>query len=413
MAESAGISRPSGRGTARTHMALLAALVAIGPFATNAYLPALPAARAAFDATLAQAQATVSLPMLVFALALVVCGPASDRFGRKAVLLAGVACFVVGSAVAMAATSLRLLAAGRAIQLIGGAAGLIVTRAIISDRYSGARATRAITALGVVALVGHAIAPPLGGYVVVHAGWRPIFAGMCALGVLLGILVWAILPETAAPAVQPAQRQSRAGGALTALVSTKFVTGALEVAFLYGSFAAFAALAPHIMLHAYGGDSAEYGRYYTVVPVGFIVGGLLMLKLRHAVSERTVAIGFCIVTVAPIVALALAQFGLRHPWAFFLPIACVCFGHSLVLPNVSVRTVSQVPERAGTAWGVLTFTQHFTAALAVQVTSGLPTRSPVPLLAILTAVGACIGALHWLCRGRVAAPAPSSNCDSP
>lgn len=386
------VARPSETRGARAQMVLLAALVSIGPFATNAYLPALPAVREAFGSTLVQAQFTVALPMLVFALALVVCGPASDRFGRKPVLLAGLGCFVTGSALALCAPSLTWLAIGRGIQLIGGAAGLIVTRAIVSDRYSGARAARAITALGMVSLVGHAIAPPLGGYIVLYAGWRPVFGLMCVLGVLLVVLTWRVVSVHRQPQSHAAEAAPPAAGG--GFLSAKFIAGTLEIAFLYASFSAFAALAPHVMLHAYGGDAAEYGRYYMMVPAGFIVGGLLMLKLKRGIPERAIAAGFVILIFAPAVGLALTMFEVASPLAFFLPMAGVCFGHSLVIPTVSVRTVSQVAERAGTGWGVLTFTQHFTAALAVQITSSLPTDSPAPVLAICVAIGASCALLH-------------------
>ncbi|GEM_PF-379603 len=390
---------------ARAQMIALAALVSTGPFATNAYLPALPAARATFDASLAQAQFTVAFPMLVFAIALVVCGPASDRFGRRRVLLVGLACFIIGSAMAFAASSLTMLAFGRAVQLVGGAAGLIVTRAIVSDTYAGARAARVITALGMVSLLGHAIAPPLAGYVVLHGGWRPIFAGLCVLGALLALVVLRTLPDSRS--IRPGVGVDSRNGGLRALLSSRFVTGTLTVALLYASFSAFAALAPHIMLHAYGGDAAEYGRYYIIVPVGFIAGGLLLLKLKHVAAEHAVATGFLVLTVAPVIGVGLALSGMAHPLTFFLPMAGVCFGHALVIPTVSVRAVAQVAERVGTAWGVLTFTQHFTAALVVQLTSGLQTSSPVPVLGICAVVGACMGVLHWMNSRSGISPPPA------
>jgi DHA1 family bicyclomycin/chloramphenicol resistance-like MFS transporter len=379
-------------------MAVLAALVSTGPFATNAYMPALPDVRTAFEATLAQAQVTVSLPMLVFAFALVVCGPATDRFGRRPVLLAGVACFVIGSAIAFLANSLMALALGRAVQLIGGATGLIVSRAIVSDTYAGARATRVITALGLVSLVGHAMAPLITGYVVLHGGWRPIFAGLWALGMLLGFVAWRTLPESQVQR-EPATETSARTGGLKALLSPGFVGGTLEIALLYASFSAFTALAPHIMVHAYGGDAAQYGRYYVVVPLGFIIGGLLLLfRLKEAAAERVIGSGLIIVTVAPAIGVICALCGVLHPFALFVPMGFLCFGHALVVPNISVRSVARVAERAGTGWGVLTFTQHFGAAAAVQLTGGLRTNSPVPVLGLCVAAGLLAAFVRWFTR---------------
>jgi DHA1 family bicyclomycin/chloramphenicol resistance-like MFS transporter len=379
-------------------MAVLAALVSTGPFATNAYMPALPDVRTAFEATLAQAQVTVSFPMLVFAFALVVCGPATDRLGRRPVLLAGLGCFIVGSAIAFAATSLMLLAVGRAIQLIGGATGLIVSRAIVSDTYVGARATRVITALGLVSLVGHALAPLITGYVVLHSGWRPIFAGLWAVGVLLGVIAWRTLPESR-PQIKAQDESSARSGGLKGLLSAPFIGGTLAIALLYACFSAFAALAPHIMVHAYGGDAAQYGRYYVVVPAGFIVGGLLLLlKLKESATDRVIAAGLVVVTLAPAIGVLLAMRGVLHPLALFLPMGCVCFGHALVVPNLSVKTVARVAERVGTGWGVLTFTQHFAAAAAVQLTGGLRTNSPVPILGLCFIAGALAAFLRWTTR---------------
>jgi len=160
----------------RALLVLLAAVVALGPIATNLYLPALPSVRTYFDASVAEVQATFSVALVMFAFGILAWGPFADRYGRRAAILSGLAIVVVGALVCLTARSLDWLVAGRAIQAFGTATGLVVARAIVSDRYPAERMVRVLAQLTMVAVTGNSLAPVLGGFLTAGFGWRSVFA---------------------------------------------------------------------------------------------------------------------------------------------------------------------------------------------------------------------------------------------
>src|SRR5262249_48870288 len=143
--------------------ALLAALTAIGPLSTDMYLPSLPDIARQVHASTAQAQFTISSYLIGFAVAQIFYGPLSDRHGRKPVLLAAITLYCAASFVCMFSTSIEMLIIARVFQAIGGSGGIVLTRAIVRDIYSGARAGRELSVIGSVMALAPVLAPLAGG----------------------------------------------------------------------------------------------------------------------------------------------------------------------------------------------------------------------------------------------------------
>src|SRR5262249_36985887 len=152
--------------------ALLAALTAIGPLSTDMYLPSLPDIARRLDASTAQVQLTISTYLIGFAIGQILYGPVSDRYGRKAVLIAALALYCAASIACTLSTSIEMLYLGRAAQALGASGSLVVTRAIVRDLYSGARAGRELSLIGSVMALGPVLAPILGGALQMSFGWR-------------------------------------------------------------------------------------------------------------------------------------------------------------------------------------------------------------------------------------------------
>ena len=176
--------------------ALLASLTAVGPLSTDMYLPSLPDIARDLGASTQQVQLTISSYLIGFACGQILYGPVSDRHGRKPVLLAAVALFCAATIVCMLATSVDMLIVARIAQALGGSGAVVVTRAIVRDLYSGARAGRELSVISSVMAVAPVLAPMAGGMLQAAFGWRSIFVLLVVAGVAAFAIVWALLPET-------------------------------------------------------------------------------------------------------------------------------------------------------------------------------------------------------------------------
>src|SRR5690242_8773485 len=176
--------------------ALLAALSAIGPLTTDLYRPSLPDIAQQLDASTAQVQFTISSYLLGFAAGQILYGPISDRHGRKPVLLAAIALYCVASVACALSSSIEMLIIARAFQALGGSGGIVLTRAIVRDIYSGARAGRELSVIASVMAVAPVLAPVAGGLVQTVFGWHAVFVVLAIAGIAGAFIVWLMLPET-------------------------------------------------------------------------------------------------------------------------------------------------------------------------------------------------------------------------
>ncbi|MEP1583005.1 MAG: Bcr/CflA family efflux MFS transporter, partial [Marinobacter sp.] len=183
---------------------LLAAAVALGPLAIDMYLPALPAMGEALSADTGQVQLTLSIYMVGFALAQLVCGPLADRFGRKPIMIGGFLLFAIASVVCALATNIETLILCRFLQALGGSAGPVLGRAAVRDIYSPRDAARIMAILASIMALAPAVAPTLGGFMVVSLGWSSIFLALGGYALLMAIVVAVGIPEP----MHPENRQS-------------------------------------------------------------------------------------------------------------------------------------------------------------------------------------------------------------
>ena len=176
--------------------ALLAALSATGPLTTDMYLPSLPDIARQLNGSTAQVQFTISAYLIGFAAGQIFYGPLSDRHGRKPVLMAAIVLYCVASLACALSISIEMLIVARAFQALGGCGGIVLTRAIVRDIYSGARAGRELSLIASVMALAPVLAPIAGGVLQTAFGWRSVFFTLVAVGIAAIAIVWAALPET-------------------------------------------------------------------------------------------------------------------------------------------------------------------------------------------------------------------------
>ncbi len=379
----------------RSLVVMLAAVAAIGPVATNLYLPALPAVREYFGASVAEVQATFSVSLVMFAFGILAWGPISDRYGRRAAMIGGLSIMVVGAVMSLASRNLSWLIAGRALQAFGTATGIVTARAIIADLYPVEQMARVLASITMVAVLGNSLAPVAGGLITEGFGWRAVFAVLVLAAMVVGIAVWRRLPETRPPGAHPPRGREMAATAW-ALVRMPMFTGcALQSAVIYATFLVFISLAPYVMVSAFKRSPTEFGFYYLFIAVGYFLGNW---SVKRFMGRRDlhwmVVTGVLISAAGAVAALACVAIGLTHPLWIFLPVGLLSYGQGLSLPNVTATAVSLAPQHAGVASSTIGFLQQIIGAVAVQWMGRFPTDTALPVL--LFCAAACVTGVGML-----------------
>ena len=360
---------------------LLAAVAALGPIATNLYLPALPAVRGHFGASVAEVQVTFSVALVMFAFGILAWGPFSDRYGRRAAVLGGLGIMVAGAVVSLLSQSLEVLIAGRALQAFGTATGLVTARAILSDLYPADRMAKNLASLTMVAVMGNALAPVIGGLITVGLGWRAIFGVLVLAALAVGGVVWRRLPETRPAGVHPPRGRDMLGTAWTLVRMPLFAGCVLQGAVVYSTFLVFISLAPYVMVSALGRPPTEFGFYYLFIAAGYFLGNWSVGRFmaRHDLHWLVVN-GVLLSAAGAVAALAFVALGLTHPLWIFVPIGVLSYGQGLALPNVTATAVSLAPQHAGVASSTVGFLQQIIGAACVQWMGHFPTDTALPVL---------------------------------
>jgi DHA1 family bicyclomycin/chloramphenicol resistance-like MFS transporter len=381
----------------RALLALLAFIVAFGSVATNLYIPALPAVREYFGASVVQVQATFSVSLVTFAIGILVWGPISDRYGRRRAVLTGMGVVMVGATIGLTAQTLGWLIVGRAVQAFGTATGLAVSRAIISDRFPAEQMARAMARLAIVTVLTNGLAPVLGGYLTAGFGWRAVFGALIVATSLPTYFAWKHLPETRALTDRPPRSREMAGAAVQLLRNRLYLSCVLQTAGAYASFLVFVSLVPYVMVSALGRPATEYGFYYLFIAVGYVCGNWLVgvLSARHG-PHWMVVVGAWLQAAGACAALGFMAAGLKHPLWMFAPIGVLYVGQGLFMPNMIAIAVGLAPGHAGVASSTLGFTQQILAAVCVQLMGVTPTDTAVPMLAFCAAAALLQLPVLWL-----------------
>lgn len=383
-------------------LALLMAMTAMGPATLNIVVPALPGLIDKLGTDAGTAQLVVSLYLLSLASAQLLLGPLSDRFGRRPVVLAGLALSVAASFAALFATSIGALIAARIVQAAGVSTGIVIGRAIIRDLYDRDRAAGMIGLVTTAMVIAPMIAPLVGGILDTAFGWEAIFLFIALVGA--AVLAWAAmrLPETRV--AQATTTSVKLRHEWRALLSTpKFYAYILAGALGSAPFFTFLGGGPHVVITLMGRSSAEYGLWFAISSFGYMTGNFTVSRLAHRFGIDVLiyaGIGFEIVG-ACVTAIMLITLPDGGPAIVFLPQFIISIGNGLLLPNCIAGAVSIRPQAAGSASGLTGFTQMAIGAACTQIISlllaGSATALPMAWMMLTVAVLAAV-AFGWLVR---------------
>ena len=347
-------------------------------------LPALPVIRTSYSVSTEVAQLTLSLSMLAIAIGTLFYGPMSDKYGRKKIMLLGLGITIVGSVFCFLAPSIELLIAGRFVQAFGGAVGLVLARAIVRDVYGADEAARVIATLVMVMVVLPMLSPALGGELLTRFGIKSVFvvtAILCLL--MLALLSWK-LPETLEEPVPFAGVKSMLYTFVTLLKSRAFCGYGFCVSFVSVVFFSFISAAPEIMISVLKRPPTEYGYYFIIIPLGFMIGNYVARYFNRTLGiNRLITIGASIGVFGIALAIIIQLLGFHQPIALFAPIALAVFGNGITLPNAQAAAINEFPKTAGSASGLTGFLQMSFSAVAAQMVAVIYNGTVYPLLLLM------------------------------
>lgn len=383
---------------------ILGLLSGLGPFSTDLYLASMPDIGVSLHATPAQVQLTISFYLIGFAVGQVIYGPVSDRYGRKPVLLTAVAIYCIATISCIAATSIELLIASRLLQAIGGCGAIVLSRAIVRDLYSGARAGREMAVIAMVMGLAPLIGPILGGVLQTWFGWRSNFVVMAVVGLEAAALVWWYLPETlklrATEMVTPASilRSYR-----IVLREPSFVAHLLLVTLPYAGLFAWISGATFVLQDIYHFTPFGFAVAFTVASACFLLGTSLAAKLvmRYGINA-IIGAGSTLLALGGMMMIVVLALRLDHPFALVASAALYICGLGLVLPQATAASISPFPERAGAASSLVGLIQQSAASICGALVGHQLGTSAWPL-AVPMALAGCATLLCWFMTRRVRA----------
>jgi len=364
---------------------ILASLVALGPLSVDMYLPALPTMQVALNTTVSQMHLTLSVYLIGFAVFHLVCGPLADRYGRKPVLTYGTAIFVLASIGCSQADTINEFLFFRVLQGVGACVGPTLARTIVRDIFGPTRAAKALSVLAMLMAVAPALAPTLGGTMLLFLPWSSIFIFLSLYGLATIILIHRYLNESL-PQKQSLHPIEIAKNYAQLIRDPLYLLVTLSSALLYAGLFTYLSSSSFVYIKMLGVPVQYFGYIFLTSVVGYALGSALSARLsgRHT-PEQLSLLGTAMGLTACLLMWLSSFFYPDKIAAYMVPIAFFSASLGLVLPNSMTIALRPFPHIAATASSLLGFIQMSISAIASALAGLLLTTSPQPM--VLTMVG--------------------------
>ncbi|WP_434608212.1 multidrug effflux MFS transporter [Pseudomonas sp. R1-7] len=378
---------------------ILGALSAFGPLAIDFYLPAFPAMAIAFGTDEKHIQLTLAAYFLGLSLGQLAYGPVADRFGRRVPLLTGVALFTVASLACAYAPSLEWLIGARFVQALGGCAGMVISRAVVSDKCDAVGSAKVFSQLMLVMGLAPILAPMLGGLLVNLYGWQSIFIGLTLFSALAATAVALWLPESLPDHVprQPLSGALRQYGRL--LKDSVYLGHALTGGIAIAGMFAYIAGSPFVFIKLYGVPAEHFGWLFGTNAAGFILVAQVNARL---LSKRgpafLLARAVWVYWIAGLSLLAVSALQPERLWPLLIPLFICIASLGCILPNASACAMNGQGARAGSASAMLGCLQFSVAAGAAALVAALHDGTAVPMAIVISLCGLFVVGAAMLTR---------------
>lgn len=387
----------------------LALCGAIGPFATDTYLPALPLIVDQFDVSASVAQLTLTAFMVALALGQLIIGPLSDRMGRRRLLILGSIGTAVAAIVCALAPSIWVLVVGRVAQGFFGAAGVVLAKAVVVDVGRGAGVAKAFATLMAIQSVAPVIAPLVGGVIVPFGGWRAVFWLLAALSVVTTLGVVALVPESLR------LDSRRSGGIRSTLADMRvvatygpFVARVSTFVFTFGVLFSYISASPFIYQDMVGLSPTAFSVAFTINALGILVSNLAGARLVGKFAPEklmlTGMVGMVTAIVVLVVVVVLSPAGTLGLAPVTVGFIILTLSIGLILPNAAALSMQATLGRSGSGSALLGAAQFSLAALVSPLTGLAGPHSAVPMLVVM---GSCAALVLLATRAVFSRPLPA------
>ncbi|MEV6838634.1 multidrug effflux MFS transporter [Streptomyces sp. NPDC051133] len=393
---------------------LLGGLTATTPLAMDMYLPSLPEVTRSLHAPAVTVQLTLTACMAGLALGQLVVGPMSDRWGRRRPLLAGIAGYLLATALCALAPNVETLIAFRLVQGLAGSAGVVIARAVVRDLYDGVAMARFFSTLMLISGAAPIVAPLIGGQILRVTDWRGVFVVLTVVGVLLGVLVRLRLPETLPPAERHRGGVGEALRSMRGLLADLPFTGyMLAGGFAFAALFAYVSASPFVIQEIYGASPQTFSLLFGLNSVGLVAAGQINGKvLVGRVSlDKVLATGLTVIVLAATALLLIATGALGD--VGLVPVAAALFvlmsAMGITLPNAQSLALLRTRHAAGAASALLGTSSFLVGAVASPLVGVAGEHTAVPMAVVqlagaLVAVACFVGMCRpWHMRGNTRA----------
>ena len=361
-------------------LALLAAMVALGPLSVDMYLPAMPRMMTALNTDIWHMHLTLSTYLTGFAIFHLACGPLADRFGRKPILIGGTVLFVAASIGCSLSTTVDELLVYRFIQGIGACVGPTLARAVARDVFGPTRAARALSLIAMLMALAPAVAPTMGSILLLWLPWPIVFIFLAIYGATMIVLIQIFLAESL-PQPQSLHPVSIARNYAQLFWTRTFMTATFASGFVYAGLLAYLSSSSFVYIDRLGVPLPYFGFIFLTSVAGYMLGSALSARLSRSYdSEHIVLLG------ALLAASATGSMWLGSQWlprsilVLVLPMMFYSTGIGFVLPNAMAIALRNFPHIAGTASALLGFIQMSLSASATALVGVYLADTPAPML---------------------------------
>lgn len=364
-------------------LALLVGLCGLGEISTQLLIPSLRDIELGLGAAPGSSLLALSVFVAAFGVGQLLFGPLSDRIGRKRVLVAGVAAYVLASLWMIYASSMAEFIGGRALQGLGACAALVIARAIVRDVWKEkAGPALAVTVIGMLSTI--MLSPVLGGLIATHVGgWRAVLVATLVLGIaaLIGTLFYR--ETNLQPDPQAGRLKTLFGNYLVLLKGSSFRGFAIAIACTYGAMFCFIAGSSRVFVGQLGLSPTQYGLVFGAIVSGLIAGAIFTNRsIMKFGPEKVVAIGTSLVAVGACLTLVIFEIAGPSVAGMLLPQLLLTLGAGMVLPGSVAGAVIPNPTRAGLAAGFVGFAQMAGATVSGLLLSRLQDDTALPMIAL-------------------------------
>ena len=362
---------------------LLAVLGMLGPFSIDTYIPAFSGIAKSIGATPGEMQQTLSAYLFGFAFMNLFHGALSDSFGRRPVVLWGIAMFTLASAGCALSETIGQLVFFRAMQGLSTGAGIVVSRAVIRDMFAPAQAQQVMSQVTIYFGVAPALAPIVGGWLFVHLGWHSIFWFLTGVGAVLWFSNFKYLPETLHESQrQPFEVKHLMRGYRQLGSSPRFVLLALASGIPFNGMFLYVLSAPEFLGTHMALQPTQFFWFFVLTISGIMLGAWLSGRLAGKLPPKTqIRHGFVIMLTISLLNLAANLLFTPTVWWAMFPIAIFAFGWALMVPVVTLLVLDLYPERRGMASSLQAFIGSSANGLVAGVIAPLVMHSTVGLAA--------------------------------